>query len=92
MIVRQLKGLEDFICASCRFFLVALQAPHVLSAVSAVSPHMGQDGWPFADVDPFPGADIDTLNGAKHVRDLYLKVQPDYDGRYARVWVHICGF
>ena len=42
---------------------------------------MGQDGWPFADVDEFPGADADPLNGAKHVKDLYYKADPNYNGR-----------
>ncbi|KAJ3570564.1 hypothetical protein NP233_g4324 [Leucocoprinus birnbaumii] len=51
-------------------------------SVSVVSPRMGADGWPFANVDDFPGADVDTLNNASHVKDLYFKVQPDYDGRF----------
>ena len=42
---------------------------------------MGQDGWPFADVDEFPGADADPLNGAKHVKDLYYRADPNYNGR-----------
>lgn len=81
-----------YLCVLPFFFFVALHASHAFSAVSVVSPHMGQEGWPFADVDPFPGADTDPLNGAKHVKDLYLKVQPDYDGRYARFWAHTCGY
>ncbi|KAI0337993.1 glutathione S-transferase [Trametopsis cervina] len=64
LILRKLKGLEDFI------------------DVTVVSPHMGSDGWPFADADAFPGAQVDSVNGAKHVKDLYFKVQPDYDGRF----------
>ena len=48
---------------------------------------MGSDGWPFANADEFPGATTDPINGAKHVKDLYLSVQSDYDGRYA---IHIC--
>ena len=49
--------------------------------VSVVSPHMGQNGWPFATADAFPGADADPLYGAQHVKDLYFKAKPDYDGR-----------
>lgn len=64
LIVRKLKGLEDFI------------------GVTVVSPRMGSNGWPFANVDPFPAADSDPLNNAQHVKDLYLKVKPDYDGRF----------
>ena len=43
---------------------------------------MGSDGWPFASVDPFPAADVDPLNEAQHVKDIYLKVQPNYEGRF----------
>jgi putative glutathione S-transferase len=50
--------------------------------VTAVSPHMGTQGWPFASVDQFPGADVDPLYNSDHVRDLYLKVEPNYSGRF----------
>ena len=43
---------------------------------------MGEHGWPLGDVDPFPAADPDPINGAQHIKDLYNKVQPDYAGRY----------
>ena len=42
---------------------------------------MGKDGWPFATADAFPGADADPLMCAQHIKDLYLKVNPDYEGR-----------
>ena len=42
---------------------------------------MGQNGWPFATADAFPGADADPLYGAQLVKDLYFKAKPDYDGR-----------
>ncbi|PCH35107.1 glutathione S-transferase [Wolfiporia cocos MD-104 SS10] len=50
--------------------------------VSVVSPHMGEQGWPFASTDAFPGATEDPLYGAAHIKDLYLRVAPDYDGRF----------
>ncbi|OBZ67651.1 Glutathione S-transferase omega-like 2 [Grifola frondosa] len=50
--------------------------------VSIVSPHMGCDGWPFANVDAFPGATTDPLHNAEHVKDLYLRADPEYDGRF----------
>ncbi|KAL6302668.1 glutathione S-transferase [Sparassis latifolia] len=50
--------------------------------VSVVSPHMGADGWPFAKADAFPGADDDPLYASDHVKDLYLRVQPNYEGRF----------
>ncbi|KAI0000875.1 hypothetical protein BJV77DRAFT_1057809 [Russula vinacea] len=49
---------------------------------TVVSPKMGTDGWPFASVDPFPGADADPLYGSQHVKDLYLRADPNYSGRF----------
>lgn len=49
---------------------------------TAVSPRMGEHGWPFASVDPFPAAGVDPINHAQHIKDLYLKVEPDYSGRF----------
>lgn len=43
---------------------------------------MGSDGWPFATADAFPDADADPLFGAQHIKDLYLRVNPEYDGRF----------
>jgi len=51
-------------------------------AVSTVSPRMGSDGWPFSNVDEFPGATTDPVNNSNHVKDLYLKADPDYGGRF----------
>lgn len=51
-------------------------------AVSVVSPHMGANGWPFANVDKFADADVDPLYNSEHVRDLYFKADPNYSGRY----------
>lgn len=53
-----------------------------LAAVTVVSPHMGAQGWPFASVDKFAGADEDPLYGSAHVKDLYFKADPDYGGRF----------
>lgn len=52
------------------------------TAFTVVSPKMGTDGWPFASVDPFPGADPDPLYQAQHVKDLYLRADPEYSGRF----------
>jgi putative glutathione S-transferase len=43
---------------------------------------MGTDGWPFASADPFPGADADPLYESQHVKDLYLRADPNYSGRF----------
>ncbi|KAL0959893.1 hypothetical protein HGRIS_011561 [Hohenbuehelia grisea] len=53
-----------------------------LIPVSVVSPRMGAHGWPFASVDAFPDSDVDPLYKAEHVKDLYLKADPDYSGRF----------
>ncbi|KAK0452443.1 glutathione S-transferase [Armillaria borealis] len=50
--------------------------------VTVVSPRMGTDGWPFAPADQFPGADADPLYNSQHVKDLYLKAEPHYEGRF----------
>ena len=42
---------------------------------------MGAHGWPFASIDSFPAADADPLYGSEHVKDLYLKADPNYGGR-----------
>ena len=62
----------------------------VFSATRVVSPRMGKLGWPFASVDPYPGADVDDFNHVEHIKDLYLKADPDYPGRYTsnpHLWV-----
>ncbi|KAG6883680.1 hypothetical protein C0993_004701 [Termitomyces sp. T159_Od127] len=51
-------------------------------AVSVVSPRMGTQGWPFANVDAFPDSDVDPLYKAAHVKDLYLKADSQYNGRF----------
>jgi len=43
---------------------------------------MGELGWPFASADKFPGANEDPLYGFSHVKELYLKADPDYGGRF----------
>lgn len=53
-----------------------------LISVTAVSPRMDEHGWPFANVDPFPGADNDPFYGAEHLKDIYLRVAPNYEGRF----------
>lgn len=43
---------------------------------------MGDNGWPFASVDKYPGAMDDPLYGSRHIKDLYFKANPEYDGRF----------
>jgi len=46
--------------------------------VSVVHWHMGAEGWEFRDG---PGCTPDTANGARYLRDVYVKATPDYSGR-----------
>jgi len=46
--------------------------------VTVVDPRMGPDGWSFGS---FPGSDRDRLNGARHLRELYVRADPKYTGR-----------
>lgn len=50
--------------------------------VSIVSPRMDSNGWPFARVDPFPGAEDDPIYNARYLKDIYLSVEPQYQGRW----------
>ncbi|KDR80201.1 hypothetical protein GALMADRAFT_62390 [Galerina marginata CBS 339.88] len=50
--------------------------------VTVVSPRMGPHGWPFAQVDPFPAAGEDPIYKSEHVKDLYIKADPTYGGRF----------
>lgn len=43
-------------------------------SMTVVDPVMGDDGWAF-------GQDPDPLNGARYLRDIYVKARPDYTGR-----------
>jgi glutathionyl-hydroquinone reductase len=52
-------------------------------SVMVVHPTMDDIGWVFPEtVDEFPGAQPDTLYGAKLIRDIYLRADETYEGRY----------
>jgi putative glutathione S-transferase len=46
--------------------------------LSAVGSFMGEDGWAFYDE---PGVIPDPINGARYLREVYQKADPDYTGR-----------
>jgi putative glutathione S-transferase len=46
--------------------------------LSAVGSFMGDDGWAFYDE---PGVIPDTVNGARYLREVYIKADPSYTGR-----------
>jgi glutathionyl-hydroquinone reductase len=43
---------------------------------------MSEHGWQFANVDKYPGAEVDPLYNSQHIKDLYYKANPNYSGRY----------
>lgn len=47
---------------------------HAIS-VTAVDPHMGEDGWAFKADDP------DPIGPSRFLRDVYLRADPHYTGR-----------
>ena len=47
-------------------------------SVSVVDPFTGDEGWHFSDG---PGCIPDTVNGTRHLRDVYKLAQDDYSGR-----------
>ncbi|KAL7747543.1 S-glutathionyl-(chloro)hydroquinone reductase [Sorochytrium milnesiophthora] len=69
LIARAIKGLEDVISVSVVHFLLSAE------------------GWRFPNEEgkeqvASPGATPDTVNGAHFLKDLYLKADPDYTGRF----------
>jgi putative glutathione S-transferase len=49
-----------------------------LVGLSVTNSHMGDDGWSFAPED---GVIADAINGARLMREIYLKANPIYSGR-----------
>lgn len=47
-------------------------------SISVVDPFMGEQGWSFSDA---PGCIPDTVNGARHLHEIYVKADPRYTGR-----------
>lgn len=59
--------------------LRALKGLTDIIGVSVVHPEMLSEGWSFGT--DFPGATGDRLAGLKHLRDVYLRVDPTMSGR-----------
>jgi len=58
--------------------LRALKGLEDAISISIVDPYMGPQGWGFTDR---PGCMPDAVNGAKFLREVYVKAKPDYSGR-----------
>jgi putative glutathione S-transferase len=69
-----------YICPwACRT-LIALRLKGLESAIDVcvVDPRLGDQGWQFTGQR---GSDLDTLNGATHLHELYTFADPVYTGR-----------
>ncbi|KAE8543068.1 hypothetical protein D1P53_000555 [Cryptococcus gattii VGV] len=79
LIVRKLKGLEDFLG-------VSVVHPHMLEGGWHFVPKDKASAKPAPasahDNDTFPNATSDPLFGSSHLRDLYFKAEPDYSARF----------
>ena len=95
LIVRALKGLEDYIGASNGQALCLLLMS--FSDVSTVHPHMLEGGWHFVSPhnasqaaapasahssDTFPRSTEDHLFGSTYLSEVYRKADPNYDMRF----------
>ena len=49
-----------------------------LVSVSVVAPELTDQGWRFGG---YPGADLDSLNGASYMHEIYTRADPHYTGR-----------
>ena len=47
-------------------------------SVTIVDPRLADEGWSFTD---FPGSDLDELNHARFMHEIYTNVEPDFSGR-----------
>jgi putative glutathione S-transferase len=56
----------------------ALKGLEGIVGLSVVDPFMGDQGWWFSDG---PGCVPDTVNGARHLHEIYTRAEPDYSGR-----------
>lgn len=51
-------------------------------SVNVVDWYLGPDGWSFTTPDKVPGATPDEVFGAKLLREIYFKAEPEYSGRF----------
>jgi putative glutathione S-transferase len=56
----------------------ALKKLEEIISVSVVEPALSDQGWHFGD---YPGSDLDTLNGADYLHQIYTRADAVYTGR-----------
>ncbi len=57
----------------------AIKGLEQMISVDVVHPHMGEQGWTFAE--DYPGATGDRVNGRARVYEIYTQAKSDYTGR-----------
>lgn len=69
-----------YICpwASRTLMARALKGLEEIVTVSIVNPRLSDQGWQFGG---YTGSDIDSLNDAKYIHELYTRAAPDFTGR-----------
>jgi putative glutathione S-transferase len=72
-----------FACPWAHRTLIARKLKRLEDAitVSVVHPHMGKHGWTFENGDGTAGVTPDTVNGARHLHEIYTRADPHYTGR-----------
>ena len=69
-----------YICpwASRALMVRELKGLQDIIGVTVVNPRLTEQGWQFGG---YPGADEDTLNGARYMHELYTRADPKISGR-----------
>jgi glutathionyl-hydroquinone reductase len=69
-----------YICPWASRALIALRLKGLDSVISigAVDPRLGEQGWQFTGA---PGTDLDSVEGARYLHEIYTRADPSYTGR-----------
>lgn len=69
---------------ACRTLIVReLKGLQDIIGRTVVHYHMEDKGWRFLEPgEDVEGADIEPFYGAKYIRELYFRAEPEYEGRF----------